>query len=255
MNPIIAFNVISKQFSKHGSEILKLEFDINASASATVYVQVHDFPQPADLAAGLTVPAAGSVPIKSWPAPAGATNGYKEFKRGDLAFTYGCFVCVSTTQATLTIGTSNNKFDSVAAELISADIVGTEVNSQGQAKQQVWTETTGATTEHLLVRAAVTNLEATVCYVMLFARNTPILADIPIQQWAIAATGDGGGLDTVFLSFGGVGYNSLDGITVTEVQIPSATPIKTGCTLAVSTTAAKYTPQVGSKSNFYAEYR
>ena len=62
MKPFIAFDVISELFASHGNELLKLEFDINANAAATVYVQVHDWPNPTDLAAGLAAPTNGSVP-------------------------------------------------------------------------------------------------------------------------------------------------------------------------------------------------
>lgn len=255
MNPIIAFNVISKQFSKHESGLLKLEFDVNAGAAATGYVQIHDFPTPADLAANRAAPAAGSVPIKSWPTPAGAIDVYKEFKRGELEFTYGCFVCYSTTRATLTIGTVNNKFDSVAAELISADIVGSEANGQGVVVLQPWTEASGATTNKRLVRVTATNLEAQINYLQLHAINSASLVSgtsVPLTVWAIAATGDGGGLDTKLLSFGGVGNNNLGGI---DFDLINATGTHRGCTIALSSTANVYTATGGAGMNVYAEYK
>ena len=253
MNSIITFNTISKQFSKHESELLKLEFDVNASAASTVYVQIHDFPQPADLAAGRTAPAAGSVPIKSWPTPPGAIDVYKEFKRGDLSLTYGLFVCVSTTQATLTIGTGNNKFDSVAAELISADVVGTEVNSQSAPDQEVWT---GAT-EHRLVRCACVNLENGIRWLMLFHKNASGIAaggDTPIMQWQLAATGDSGGADIKLVSFGGVGNNNLEGVDL-GVPDPATITAHKGCTFGLSTTQYTYTPTLDVGANFYVEYK
>lgn len=257
MQPIIAFNVIQKQFSKHESGLIKLEYDINASAgTGGVFVQIHDWPTPVDLAAGLTAPANGAVPIKSWAVPAGATNNYKEFKRGELECANGIFVCVSTTQATLTLGTGSNKFDEVAAELISADVVGTEVNSQAQASQTVWAQAAGATNNHRLVRAVCTNLDAAVRYVQLFTTEGVNLisgTSAPIMAWRLAATGDSGGLDTALLSFGGVGNANLQGIDF-ALDMGNGT-IQHGCTLILSTTKPVYTAPGGSGANFYAEYK
>lgn len=255
MNPIQAFNVISKQFSKHESGMLKLQFDVNASAAATVYVQVHDWPNPADLAAGLTVPANGAIPKESWPTPAGATNNYKEFKRGEFEFQYGCFVCVSTTQATLTIGTGNNKFDAVNAELISTDIVGSEVAGQNVPTGQIWTEASGATTQKKLIRVAATNLDSQINYLLLFAVNSATLVSgtsipLPGYVWPIAATGDTG--DTRLLSFGGVGNNNQQGI---DFKLIDSTGTHQGCTVAISTTPTVYTTSVGARANIYAEYK
>lgn len=255
MQPIIAFNVISKQFSKHESGLLKLEFDVNASAAPTGYVQIHNFPSPADLAAGLTVPAAGSIPIKSWPTPAGAIDVYKEFKRGELETSNGLFVCVSTTQATLTIGTGSNKFDSVAAELESADVVGTEVSDQNVASKQIWTEASGLTTQKSLIRVGVTNLDSQINYALLFAINAASLVSgtsVPLAMWPLAATGDSGGGDTRLLSFGGVGNNNLHGI---DFKLIDASGTHQGCTVAISTTPTVYTTSVGARANIYAEYK
>lgn len=257
MNPIIAFNVISKQFSKHESGLLKLEYDVNSSAAAVVYVQIHDWPTPAAMAAGLTAPAVGSVPIKSWPTPAGATNNYKEFKRGELETTNGLFVCVSTTQATLTIGTGNNKFDSVAAELESTDIVGSEAAGQNVPTGQIWTEASGATTQKKLIRVAATNLDSQINYLLLFAVNSTSLVSgtsvpLPGYIWSLAATGDSGGLDTRLISLGGVGNNNQQGI---DFKLINSTGTHQGCTVAISTTPTVYTTSVGARANIYAEYK
>ncbi len=251
MNPITAYDTISKQFTRHEAGLLKLEFDVNASSAATVYVQIHDFPQPADLAAGLTVPANGTVPIKTWATPAGSFGNYKEFKRGELEVTYGLFVCVSTTRATLTIGTGNNKFDEVSAELESTDVVGSEVSGQGATTLLVWTAAAGVTTAHRLVRAVGTNLEAGIRYLQLFAVAESALSSgvsVPVMSWQLSATGDTG--DTKLVSFGGVGNNNLGGI---DFKVINATGTHNGCTIALSSTPTVFTQ--GTVGNFYAEYK
>lgn len=255
MNPIISFNVISKQFSKHESGLLKLEYDINASAATTVYVQIHDWPTPAAMAAGLTVPTVGSVPIKSWPSPAGSIDVYKEFKRGELECTNGIFVCVSTTQATLTIGTGNNKFDSVAAELLSNDVVGTEVNSQSANAQVVWSQATGAANEHRIVRASCTNLDTGVRYLQMFPIDSGSLISgttIPLNSWPMATSGVA--TATIIVSFGSTGNNNLGGIDVGGID-STTHALQQGCSLAVSSTANVYTDGTTLGANFYAEYK
>ena len=247
MKPIIAFNTIFMQFCKHTNELLKVEYDINAGAAATVYVQVFDFPTPVDLAAGTAAPANTSVPLKSWPVPAGATNGYKEFKNGEMSFSYGVFVCVSTTQATLTIGTGNNKFDSVAAELYNPVVAASEFQTI-DVGTQIWANPE----THTLIRAAVTNLEAGIRYLMLFASDGPSLGDKPIRQWTLAATGDGGGKDTIELDFSG-GEVSVSGII--PMAQTSGKVNQTGCWFSLSTTTKTFTPAVGAGMNIYAEYK
>lgn len=255
MQSSIAFNVISKQFTKHANSIQKLEFDINASAASTVYVQVHDFPTPADLAAGNTVPANGTVPLKSWPILAGATQNYKEFKNGEFAFKYGCFVCVSTTQATLTMGTGNNKFDSVAVELWDYDITGTtEVVSSGAVDNQaIYSEATGAASVLSLLRLACTNGEAGIRYAMLFCVDAPNDGDRPLMQWTMAANGDSGGKDTIYVDFGVKAQNSIKGFT--PFTQTSAHVQKRGANLLISTTPGMLTQSVGIGMKVYGEYK
>lgn len=248
MQSIIGFNTISKQFTKRANSIQKLEFDINAAAAATVYVQVHDFPTPADLAAGNTAPANASVPLKSWPVPAGATQNYKEFKNGEFQFKYGCFVCVSTTQATLTIGTGNNKFDSVAVELWNVDLSGTNEVQGTDIGTNIWTNGT----THQLIRGAFTNLEAGVRYLMLFATGAvdlPANGDTPLMQWTLQATGDANATKQVDFT----SPELMSGYQVFAQT--SAHASMTGCAFVLSTTAGTYTTSVGAGMNYYVEYK
>lgn len=251
--PIIAFSVISKQFTKHPGELMKLEYDINIGAATTVYVQIHDWPNPIDLAAGLTAPANGAVPIKSWPVAQGAQNNYKEFKNGELDCKNGVFVVVSTTQATLTIGTGNNKFDSVAGELWSKDLSGTtEVSGQGVVTQSIFSNAVGTAAQHFLLRVSATNLEAGVRYLMLFP-VVPNLGDSPIQQWTLNATADPSGFDTKYLSFGLGDEDSSYGLYVRQ---QTATLVnRQGCFFGLSSTTTTYTAVVGAGMNCYGEYQ
>lgn len=254
MNSIIAFDTISRQFTTHRSELMKLEFDVNASAAATVYVQLHDFPTAKDLAAGNTAPAVGAVPIKSWPTPAGAIDVYKEFKNGELDFSNGVFACVSTTQATLTIGTGSNKFDSVAAELWNTEVAGTTTaQGSGLVNVQVWSEAVGVANVPKLRRFVAVNLEAGVRYLMLFARNTVNIAnnDKPIRQWTLAATGDTGGADTLDLRF--IDEFNEGGLFVRSQS--SAGVNYQGCSFVLSTTATILTKATGAKMNVWSEYK
>lgn len=250
--PVIAFSVISKILTKHPGELMKLEYDINAGAATTVYVQIHDWPPALDLASGLAVPANGAVPIKSWPAATGSVDNYKEFKNGELDCKNGIFVVVSTTQATLTIGTVNNKFDSVAGELWSKDLVGTtEASGQGVVTQSIFSNAVGIAAQHYLLRVAATNLEAGVRYLMLFPQ-VPSPGDTPIQQWTLQATGDPNKFDTIYLSFGLGDEDSSYGLFVRQ-QLSTGVN-KQGCVFGLSSTTTTYTAVVGAGMNLYGEY-
>lgn len=232
-----------------------MEYDINASSAATVYVQIHDWPNPVDLAKNLIVPANGAVPVKSWPAAQGSVDNYKEFKNGELMCKNGIFVCVSTTQATLTLGTGNNRFASVATETWQRDVTtSTQSSLQGVANLQVWSEAVGNVNDIKLIRAVCTNLEAGVRYLQLFTRNTSFVPNgtAAIQQWTLNATGDAGGLDTISLNFGfGVDGNPL-GLYVRSQDTGLVN--RQGCNLFLSTTVNTLTVVTGAGGNFYAEY-
>lgn len=253
MKTVIAFSTISLQVVKHGNELKKLEYDINAGAAATTYVQLHDFPTPADLAAGNAAPANGAVPLKSWNSAAGAPNNYKDFTRGEMSFKYGVFVCVSTTEATLTIGTGNNKFDMVSAEVINEEITGTtEVQASGVSHLQVWSEANGALNDYRLIRVAIVNLTpgGLVCYFKLFAVD--VASGVPILQRVLKAAGDAGGGDIMQLDFGDANSNGkpANGLLVSEML---SGLVKLGCTVG-----GGITPSTGvfdGTCNIYAEYK
>lgn len=278
MTPVKAFNVISLLASKHANSIQKLECDVNASATFPVYVQLHDWPTAQDLAAGLTVPANGAVPIKSWPIPTGQNlDVYKEFKNGPLAFANGVFACVSTTQATLTLGTGSNKFDAIEIELLIKDVVDTEVSGQGVTSQQVFSDATGTAASHLLKRVTARNLVASTRYLQLFAIDSPPNGSIPIRTWTLAANTGGAAVlaqqvspagalyptgtssaaapvgDTLYGGFG-IGDEGLAYGWFNRSQDASLVNHQ-GITFALSSTEPTLTIDTGAGMNLYAEYK
>lgn len=223
MTPVISFGVFSQLASKHRNSIMKLEYDINSGAAATVYVQLHDWPTAQDLAAGLTVPANGAVPIKSWPTPAGQTNVYKEFKNGELVFNNGVFAAVSTTQTTLTLGTGSNKFDSVATELWSNDVIGTEVTGQSVFVKRVLSDLVGVAGQYYLIRLSARNLNAGYpVWLQLFAINSPPNGTVPLQSWPLAANTGGAAVlsqqvapaSATYSGALNLGQQTLNGVTI-----------------------------------------
>lgn len=233
-----SYNVFALQATTHGgiAALLKIECTLNSSAAAC-FVQLHD---------ARTAPSNGAVPKKSWPASASAQL-YKEFKFGEGDMANGIYVCVSTTEATLTLGTGNNKFSMVSVEINVPDYpFGTsEATGSAAAFVTVWNEASGP---KRLFRFEATNLEATACYILLFAKDTPVDGDVPILGWPIAATGDSAGGDTIMQNFGDGGYSP-------ERQSASAA-ITNGCTLCLSETADVLTTSgLSAGANFYAEYK
>lgn len=251
MKVVTAFSAISKQVCKHSNELKKLEYDINSGAATNVYIQLFDFPTPTDLAAGNVAPAVGAVPKKSWivTTATNPSNNIKNFDRGELSFNYGVFVCVSTTQATLTIGTGNNKFDMVSAELFDEEISGTtEVQIGNNSTFQVWSEAAGAGVGSSLIRVSAVNLASSVQHLLLYAQDVPV--GLPIYQWTLQATGDANGGDKVFLNFDG-GDISVSGLAV--LMQTAAHVLKTGCTFVAALSPS--TPAATGPFNFYAEYK
>lgn len=239
-NQIIAFNVISKVFTQHPCQLMKFECDIDGGAATTVYVQLHD---------ARVLPGNGAVPIKSWPVPPGQTNVYKEFKNGDLDFQFGLIAVVSTTQATLAVGTGNNKFDSVAVELWNPDNpAGTSYagdESTAVNTLQVWTEAQGLAANKHLYRIIVSELLGLAGYVWIMADDagTKIMPGTRPMPIAASATG-------VVLDFGAsssAGVNNLE-------QDANYTQHR-GCTLVFANSATDPTQVTAGKGNLKAEFK
>lgn len=217
-NQVIAFSVNSIVFTQHPNFLMKFECDINAGAATTVYIQLHD---------ARVLPANGAVPLKSWAAPAGQTNVYKEFKNGELSFKNGIVVAVSTTQATLTVGTANNKFDTVAIEMWDPDpgvVYGTTYvgdESTTINSLQVWAEAAGP---NQLVRIIVTEKLGVAGYIWIMADDAATKIAAGTRPMPVAASA------TVVLDLGSNGA----GIIPQEQDANYA--LRKGCTILFANT-------------------
>ena len=252
-NQIIAFSVNSNVFTQHPNFLMKFECDINTGAATTVYIQLHD---------SRTLPANGAVPLKSWPAPAGQTDVYKEFKNGELSFKNGIVAAVSTTQGTLTVGTVNNKFDSVAIEMWNPDpgvvyntsYVGDETTTINTL--QVWTQAAGP---NQLYRLIVTEKLGAAGYIYIMAddaatriasgtRPVPVAANATV---IIELGSNGSGINvqsqdagTSLAPIGAKDFTLFQGCTILFANAPAAgtgTVINNGVLLTPALTANKGT--------------
>lgn len=246
MKPITSFSASTKQASQHTGIVLKVEGRMADAAAATgLFLQVHD---------NNTTPSAGAVPLKSWPVSGGGGTGigsefYKEFKRGDLVLFLGCFVGISSTEATYTA--SNNNWGTLSVELSDPEIPAA-VSYAGDLTTavtglQVWTEASGLTSRKSLVALEVdgTNLTTATQFIQLFATDTINTGDKPIVAFPIAVgavlTGESK------LNFGEFGRQifSIDSDASTK---------RLGCTVKISSTASTYTAATGTAA-IKAEYR
>jgi len=228
------FDVAGQVICKHPCGLLKLECRADDSLAAGRFWQVHDFAPEA----GLAAPADGAVPIKSWPAYAGAPD-YKEFKNGDLALANGLYVCVSSTEGTKTLGTGTDKFAFLSAELPKEDtyLNAVSVEATAATSLQVWAE---SDTPLKLVRVKATNKELSNRYLQLFAVDAPAENDKPIVSWLIGTVNS-----SIELRFG-------TGRSVRQIVTGD---LKTGCSLFFSTAAASYSTVglTGGGMDVYAE--
>lgn len=237
---MIAFSVISNVFVKHPNALLKFECDINASAAATVYVQLHD---------ARVLPGNGAVPLKSWPAPAGTQDFYKEFKSGEMDFKYGIVAVVSTTQATLTVGTGSNKFDSVVIELEDPDYPSGTSYAGDEAiainTLQVWAEASGP---KVLYRIIVSELLGVAGYIWIMADDAgtkSALGGLAGKPFPIAASAVG-----VVIDFGA---NDSAGFSPFEKDANGTTHV--GCTVIFANSATDFTNVSANKGTIEAEYK
>ena len=234
MIPKTYFDVAGQIVAKHPVSVIKLECRAHGSLGAGCFWQVHDFAPETSL----TVPAEASVPIKSWPAYAGVVD-YKEFKNGELNVANGLYLCISTTEATKTLGTGNNKFAMLQVELVGRDLLDgtTSAEAANADSLQVWAESAGP---KKLVRVKTKSKSISNRWLMLFAHDAPADADVPIASWPISKLNA-----TTELRFG-AGRPIAD--IVSGVN-------KIGCTLAISTNATAYTTfGLTTDTDIYAEY-
>lgn len=137
-------NVAKAQAVLHSNTLFKLESQIKATATAGLFVQVHDFSNTiaSDGSAMITEPEEGAVPLKWWPANQAQ---YKEFKNGgELDLKNGLYVCLSSTGPTKTLAVgANDKFDSLSLELDHADDLAVTFVFINTDQGEVWAQNAG----------------------------------------------------------------------------------------------------------------
>jgi hypothetical protein len=233
MKPLSYFAVASQQVATHPVGVLKLEATLNASATAGLFLQLHD---------SSTVPADGAVPIKCWPA---AECGYKEFKMGEIQLTAGLYACLSTTAATKTLAVGgSDKLDILAVELTDPEtpsgmtVVGDKTSPV--TGLQVWADSAGPFCL-LNVEVGILLLGAD-SFLQIFATDSPAEGAVPLESLPIKS---GEPYLPIKFNFGETGRNvfSID-----------ANGNHDGCTLKVSSTGNILTT-IASTVTLRAEYR
>lgn len=243
MKSITSFNALSSQVANRPVSILKLEWRGHASAAATgLYIQVHN---------NVVTPTAGDVPLKSFQLFPDS-EGYKDFKNGELECPIGCFVGVSTTEATWTAATGNDKFASLGVEVDKPQFpAAAALSTAGDLTSavtglSVWSEATGAATPKQLVSLEVdgTNLAAD-AYIMLFATDNPANGDNPVFQKPITAAATLTKAAGKALEFGpnGISIESYD------------TAKRQGCRVRISSTPKTLTLIVSGSCRIKAWYK
>ena len=237
MKSLAYFDIAGQQVATHAVQILKLECRGDDSMAAGTFWQVHD---------SASVPTNGAVPVKSWPAYTGAPD-YKDFTGAELNLVNGCYVCISTTEATKTLGTGSNKFADLQVELTEAERPsGTSSAGDlttGVAARAVWTDASGPK-QLIRVQTVSVSMSGT-RYLMLFAEDAPANGDKPIAQFKITS---GAALD---LKFG------ADGRDVKSIA-PNTSTIRDGCRLELSDTTDTLTKASGGSGDtiaIKAEYK
>jgi hypothetical protein len=205
-------NVAGSQMTIHETRLLKIDTKLATGAAANLFLQLHN---------SATLPAEGAVPVKWWLATATQSQ---EFVVGELQFSAGLYVCLSSTGATKTIATAtNDKFAALSVELLDQPLVPTEVVADSGS----FSVAIGMTIE--VIRVNVANLENAARYLQLF--NTTGAADdsVPNAIWPLTALG------TLSLDFGRSGVFALENVAP-----------RTAITFFLSDTAATLTTATGN---------
>lgn len=232
MKTLPYFAVASQQVTTHRTKVEKLEATLNAGAASNLYLQVFDTN---------VAPAAGVVPLKSWPA---GETGWKDFKNGELVLNAGLFVALSTTAATYTAVTGgSNILDILQIEIGDAEVpTGTSFAGDlttPTASLQVWSAASGP---KKLIAVEVDNTGNGVQYLMLFSKDTVSAGDKPIDQFTIKAA-------EVKTAAAKLDF----GVNGRDMTSYSSNAQQNGCTLVLSSTTGVYT--AGSNGKIRAEYK
>lgn len=216
MKPLSYFAVESQQVATHPVKLLKLEATLNASATAGLFLQLHDSNTP---------PAEGALPVKTWPA---AECGFKEFELGELVFSAGLYVCLSTTGATKTLAVgASDKCDILNVELVDPEVPTGTSNAgtlgSGTQELQVWADGAGP---KKLLRVEINNIGNGVNYLMIFAKDSPANGDIPLDVITIPTGVNWTGKNALYF-----GQNGRDVFCKSSAGVN-----QNGCTLTLSST-------------------
>lgn len=231
MKPLNYFAVAAQQVATHPVALLKLEATLNSSAAAGLFLQIHN---------SAVVPAEGAAPFKCWTA---AECAYKEFKRGELNLPLGCYICLSTTSATKTL--SADLCDVLSVELTDPETP-TGTTAAGDLTTsvtglQVWADAAGP--KRLIALEVNGAGLSTVCYLQLFAKDSPANGDVPVHEIKIAATANLTGANGLRFGANGRDMFSID-----------ANGAHDGCTVKISTTPGVLTLTTDS-AKIKAEYK
>jgi hypothetical protein len=235
MKPLEYFAIKGQVVSTHPVSVIKLEMTPNASITDGLFLQIHD---------AAASPATGAVPVKVWPA---AECGYKEFKRGELVLSVGCFICLSTTAATKTGANGVSDLMNILQVELSDPERPTGTTVVGDLTSpvtglQVWADAAGPKKLiHLEVDG--TNLTAT-CYIQLFAVDSPADGIAPLMTLRKITAGQ------VLTGASGL-YFGEKGRDVQSVD--STGGLHDGCTIKISTTPSVLTT-TGDTARIQAEY-
>lgn len=239
MKPVTGIGVTAKQISTHGVSVLRVRGTFNGS-TADRWLQFHD---------ANTAPADGTAPlIAAIPLPQ-SSPFFAEFEIGALPFSVGCYVCVSTTQATKTL--SADTMD-ITVELDEPEYpTGTSFVgdlTSNVTGLQVWSEAAGASARKKLYALEVdgTNLTTATQFIQIFAADTVNTGDTPIISIPIAVGAVKTGSSK--LTFG------ADGMDVFSIDDSTAKTKRLGCTVKISSTAPTYTAANGTAC-IKAEYK
>lgn len=243
MTSINSFDALSNQVATRPVSILKVEWRGHASAATTgLYLQIHN---------SAVTPPAAAVPLKSFQLFPDS-EGFKDFKNGELECPVGCFVGVSTDEDTWVAATGNDKYASLGVEVDKPQFpASTALSTAGDLTSavtglSVWSEATGAATPKKLVSLEVdgTNLAAD-AYIMLFATDSPANGDKPVLQKAIAMAATLTKAAGKALEFGPTG-RSVESYDTAKRQ---------GCRVRISSTANTLTLIVSGSCRIKAWYK
>lgn len=179
MKTLSYFAASAAQVARHPVGVIKLEWKGATGLAAARFLQVHD---------AYAAPAEGAVPLKSWPIYTDAA-GYKLFDVGELELVNGCYICISTTEATKTLASGSDDFSTLMVELSEAETPsGTTFAGDlttGVESLEVWAESAGPKRLHEII---ATNSLGSDAWVQIHAMDTPenasLLLSLPVANGA-----------------------------------------------------------------------